>query len=291
MAARAPGAQAAFRDADTLAREAARWPAIAEVVLGRIPSRSRLYHEKQVAYTTPLLGRAEAAPARFDDVAAALRRLGRIDEALATLRRKAERLGEDPATSAELAALHVRAGDLREARARLEAAIARAQGPAAEPLRLELAVVAYRERLARDAELARREDLLGSKPVSADEPVGDSAEALARAEALAALARARWDDDPHVWFALGRALAHGGANRLALRAFDRARALGHPLAEPELCETAKRFKEYAARGFYCPRVLDAVARDARAAAAAAARTSARDDARLRSGRKAQVFGY
>ena len=76
--------------------------------------------------------------------------------------------------------------------------------------------------------------------------------------------RQGWGDNAHVWFALGRSLAHDGDNRLALRAFHRAASLGHPLASDELCETAKRFADYAS-GFFCPRVVNTLEREWRSA--------------------------
>jgi hypothetical protein len=278
----APGLTwAAFWDLDTLAVEAARRPAIAAIVQGKLPRHSRLYYEEQVRYTEPLLDPggvgSGADPRRFDDLATAYQRLGRKNEAIDVLKEKRGRFGPSLAN-------------------RLRLALLQSEAPEPQGTDRERELLTRLARVAAEPALAPREDLLGLPPVSAEHPVPDShapvpADAVDVMEALGTLIASDWSDNRHLWFVLGRVLAHAGDNRLALRAFQRADQLGHPGALQEFCETAKRFKEYALRGYYCPAVRDAIQREWTAGASSTDRNIAREDALLRAGKRRTVFGY
>lgn len=78
-------------DEDTLKEESLGIKDVAEVVQGRILKHSRVFYERKVAYTEPLLKQEPVKPERYDDLAVAYEKLGRTQEAIALMEAKEKR--------------------------------------------------------------------------------------------------------------------------------------------------------------------------------------------------------
>ncbi len=245
---------ACFCDKDTLATEIKARPKVAAVVRGRVVDPTPSSDEETITRLSPAIERSEATPGQFDELADAQDRVHNTGQAIDVMKLKIARFGEDAATHARLATFHAMDGNLGGARTHIDKASALPASDMAAQIRVEETVIRYLERLKGDPNLAGREDLLGLARITVAERVPKRPKIRGPAEELAAMLVNGWGRNPHVWFALGRTLAHEGDNQLALRAFHRAVYLGHPLSSVAFCDTAKRFADHGSSSFHCPSV-------------------------------------
>lgn len=230
-------------DKDTLREESLGQKDIAAVVGGDLGKHSTAFYEAKVTYTRALVDKGTAPEERYDDLAVALARTGKLDDAIAVLADKETRFPGEYTTEANLGTFLAMKGDLDGAITHIEKAIA--INPDAHFGREK-----YQLQLLRDAKAAKGP---GKKPdtcanlfgVSSDgedamwvmkpgDVIGHDKMALPPSDAAAAMVGlirfGTADKSPAVWFNLGVALAYQGHKQLAVRALHRAEALGHPCA-------------------------------------------------------------
>jgi hypothetical protein len=85
-------ARACLNDRDSLAEEAERFPDAVQIITGRFPRNPPLYYQMRVDRESADLKAQPNSLGAYDDVAVALDRLGRDDEALAVMARKLARM-------------------------------------------------------------------------------------------------------------------------------------------------------------------------------------------------------
>lgn len=304
-------AHACLWDSDTLEEEALAQKDVGEIVRGRLRKRSTFFYEQKVAYTLPMVSAGTAKPERYDDLAVAYDKLGKLDDAIAIMDAKETKYPGLYTTKANLGTFYAHRGDYDRALPLLESAIA--QNPNAHFGRehYQVKAIRYLQALAKDPSVATRTDLLGidirEPDLLAHEPArkkpgrktGLEEAGLTRDVFVALAGIIRFgggDKSPHIWFSLGAALALEGDRHLALRAFFRADELGHPHAAAAATAVAEVLRDFGA-----PNESDASERpvydrerlraEARASAALDDARQAKEDAQLRAGKFRQVFGY
>lgn len=229
-------------DKDTLREESLGKKEIAAVVSGDLGKHSTAFYEAKVTYTRALVDKGTAPKERYDDLAVALARTGKIDEAIAVLAQKEKKFPGEYTTEANLGTFLAMKGDLDGAIQHLEAGIK--INPDAHFGREK-----YQVQLLKDAKAAKAGKKLDAcanlfgvssngedamwvmKPGSV---IGHDDMKLPPADAaIAMVGLIRFgtaESSPTVWFNLGVALAYQGHKQLAVRALHRADALGHPCA-------------------------------------------------------------
>ncbi|HEX8698977.1 MAG TPA: tetratricopeptide repeat protein [Myxococcaceae bacterium] len=235
-------ALACLWDEDTLKEESFGLAEVAETVQGKIFKHSPVFYERKVAYTESLLKQEKVSPDRYDDLAVAYEKLGRTQEAIALMEVKEKRFPGLYTTAANLGTFHAHAGDFPKALELLRKGLKINPNAHFGREKYQVKAIEYLQRLAKNPELVRKEELLGlplapedaafvmnekERPAESNRPkVPNDA-----ATALAGIIRfGSGDKSPHVWFSLGNALAWQGHKNLAIRALRRAELLGHPLA-------------------------------------------------------------
>ncbi len=241
LAVTARPAGACLWDHDTLKEEALAQKDAAEVVTGKLRKHSAAFYAAKVTYTRALVDAGAAPAERYDDLAVALARLGKHDEALAVLAAKDQRFPGAYTTEANRGTVLAMKGDLKGALAHLEQALA--INPDAhfgrETYQVELLRAALAGRSARacgnvvglpddgqDAAfiLSPTKSAAGVKLPAGADP--DRA-------VIAMLGLIRFgsaEASAVVWYNLGVALAWRGDKQLAVRALRRAEQLGSPCA-------------------------------------------------------------
>lgn len=307
LAGRPASAGACLWDNDTLREESLGQKDVAAVVTGQLGKHSEAFYQAKVVYTRAILdaGGARATRARWDDLAVALARTGKLDDALAVLADKERRFPGEYTTEANRGTFLAMKGDLDGAIQHLEAAIR--INPDAHFGREK-----YQVELLRRARAARGggggADRCGNLFGVSDD--GHDAAWVLRpgkvvvrrggptvpADAVVAMVGlirfGTAEQSATVWYNLGVALAYQGHKHLALRALRRAEALGHGCAAAFGRPLAQTVREFAERR---PDPWQAVVRKAdadwaRGAASDLRRQRAED--RLVTGRKPkQAFGY
>ncbi|HVK05509.1 MAG TPA: hypothetical protein VM490_18690 [Armatimonadaceae bacterium] len=104
---------ACINDRDTLAMEGKRFPGLAEVITGRFERNPPLYYEMRVARVAKELTANPAKLDLYDDIAAALDRLGRDDEAIAWMEKKRARLAGTPERGEDWYRYHANVGTFK----------------------------------------------------------------------------------------------------------------------------------------------------------------------------------
>lgn len=291
-------AVACLWDHETLKEEALRQKDVAEIVQGRIMKHSPFFYEEKASYTKKKIDAGDAKPEWFDDLAVALHKLGRTDDAIAVMHDKLRRFGEQYTTSSNLGTFLGDKGEYEPAIDLLEKSVQ--QNPQAHFGRehYQIAILRYLQALAKEPALANEKDAALGLPfknesalIFADQTKPKWFEAAHLREdvfvALAGLIRfGSADQSPHVWCSLAMALAYHGDRNLALAAFRRAQKLGHPWAHNgmrflrmTIHESAKPKKD---------QELDATFEQGQKWVT---QQQTKEDAQLRAGKHAQVFGY
>lgn len=291
-------------DSDTLAEEALRQKDVGEIVRGRITKHSTFFYEEKVRYTKPLVDAGTAAAERYDDLAVAYDHLGQFDEAIAVMVAKEARFPGEYTTLANQGTFEAHRGDFEKALELLKAALVK--NPAAHFGReaYQVKAIEYLQALAKTPELETKRDLLGidvgddthallfgdmGKPPKKGEQTGLEKAGL-KTDVLVALAGiirfGHGEKSKHLWLSLGVACALHGDRHLAIRAFARAHALGHPRGLPLARVMSMSLKEFEGN-------VDLVrlAKEFDAGQAEVKKAQDAEDAKLKAGKQRQVFGY
>lgn len=318
----APPAAACLWDHDTLKEESLQLGDVADVVSGRVRKHSTFFYQQKILYTAPLLKEDRLRPELFDDLAVAHDKLGQHDQALSVMADKERRFPGAYTTYSNMGTFYAHQGQYDQALAYLRKALQ--INPKAhfgrEKYQLKLIQFLQREAAQQGDGSA---DLLGlSFGARAGDPerAGQAADAdwPLRAGSRQHLREAGLDEDvlvalaglirfgssdrsPHLWFALGNALALRGHKHLSLRAYRQAEVLGHPRAARHAIVVAMHVHglrvmidandtDRALRGWQllCKQELDP---EFARGQAWARREQEQEDARIRRGQARQVFGY
>jgi tetratricopeptide (TPR) repeat protein len=298
-------ALACLWDSDTLAEEALRQKDVGDVVRGRITKHSTFFYEEKVRYTKPLVDAGKAPAERYDDLAVAYDHLGQYDEAIAVMRAKDERFPGLYTTLANQGTFEAHRGNFAAALELLKAALVKNPDAHFGREQYQVKAIEYLEQLAKTPELERHRDLLGVDLSDADghdllfgdlgrPPKKGEKTGLERAGlkpdvlvGLAGIIRfGHGEKSRHLWLSLGVACALHGDRHLAIRAFARAHALGHPRGEPLAQRMAMTLKDFDGK-----LDLERLAKEFEAGQAEVAKAQAAEDAKLKAGKQRQVFGY
>lgn len=228
-------------DYDTLKEEALGQPEVVAAVTGDLGKHSPAFYAAKVDYTRALVDTGSAPKERYDDLAVALAKTGKLDAAIATLTVKEQRFPGEYTTEANLGTFLAMKGDVKAALDRLKQAIAINPDAHFGREKFQIQLLEYTLRVQQDPTLPERENFLGlSQDVfkSYIHPIGTRASTRKKGtyptpKVVALVGLIRFGDaheNPHVWFALGWALAEQGDVQLAVRALRRAELAGHPKA-------------------------------------------------------------
>jgi tetratricopeptide (TPR) repeat protein len=296
-------ALACLWDSDTLKEESLGNKDIADIVRGRILKHSAAFYERKVAYTLPLLERPDVKPERYDDLAVAYEKLGRIPEALATMEAKEKRFPGLYTTAANLGTFHAHAGDYTRALEHLRRALALNPEAHFGREKYQVKALEYLQRLAVTPELVRQEEFLGLplEPHDYLFVMNPNQVALNKKKpplpkdlllGLAGMIRfGSGEKSPHLWFSLGLSLAWSGHKNLALRAMRRAEHLGHPLAQQHARRLVRTISEYGNRNKDWEQVGAELDAEWEQGQAWVAKKQRQEEALLARGKEQQVFGY
>lgn len=298
-----PPALACLWDSDTLKEESLGLEDVAAVVRGRILKHSATFYERKVAYTLPLLERADVKPERYDDLAVAYEKLGRTQEAIATMEAKEKRFPGLYTTAANLGTFHAHAGDYTRGLEELRRALALNPDAHFGREKYQVKAIEYLQRLAVTPGLVQKEELLGL-------PLEPSSYLFVMNPKKAILGRERpelpkdvlqglvgmirfgsGEKSQHLWFSLGMSLAWSGHKNLALRAMRRAELLGHPLAREHAGELLRTIKSYAGRHEDWDKVGAELDAEWAKGQAWVREKQRKEDALLARGKEKRVFGY
>jgi tetratricopeptide (TPR) repeat protein len=229
-------ARACLWDYDTFKEEALRDKDVAQVVRGELQKHSAAFYAAKVTYTQALVDAGTASKERYDDLAVALARGGKHDDALAVLDAKDKKFPGEYTTEANRGAILAMKGDFQGSLERTKAAIAINPDAHFGREHVQVKLLEYALRLA-DKDLPKNENFLGLA-MTHDVLIKGSSRSRKRDKELdktikGMVGMIRYGEAqgiPHIWFALGWALATQGDNQLAARAFRRAEVLGHPRA-------------------------------------------------------------
>lgn len=233
-------ADACLWDYDTFKEESLGKRELAQVLTGDLQKHSRAFYEAKVAYTRPMIERGDARMERYDDLAVALAKLGQLDEAIRVLADKEAKFPGEYTTLANLGTFLAMKGDLQGALDKLKAAVAKWPDAHFGREVFQLQLLEFALKLAKDPELARRENFLGLPMDVGDAGIaGTSRKVKGRKtpvpekaiEAMVGMIRfGEAHELPMVWSALGWALLWQGDTQLAVRAMRRAELTGDPAA-------------------------------------------------------------
>ncbi|HYO58890.1 tetratricopeptide repeat protein [Archangium sp.] len=296
-------ALACLWDSDTLKEESLGLQDVADVVRGRILKHSRTFYERKVAYTLPLLEREDVKPERYDDLAVAYEKLGRIPEAIATMEAKEKRFPGLYTTLANLGTFHAHAGDHSRALEYLRQALALNPEAHFGREKYQVKALEYLQRLAAEPGLVNEEELLGL-PLDAHRYTWVMNPRTNRPElnapklpkdllpGLTGMIRfGSGEKSPHLWFSLGMSLAWSGHKHLAIRALRRAELLGHPLASRHAKELLRTIKAYADRDKDWVKIGAELDTEWEKGQTWVQEKQRREEALLAEGKEKQVFGY
>ncbi|MCY1075333.1 tetratricopeptide repeat protein [Archangium lansingense] len=296
-----PPALACLWDSDTLKEESIGLDEVAAVVRGRILKHSTTFYERKVAYTLPLLEQADVKPERYDDLAVAYEKLGRTQEAIATMEAKEKRFPGLYTTAANLGTFYAHAGDYTRGLEELRRAIAINPDAHFGREKYQVKAIEYLQRLAVTPELVQKEELLGLPLDPGDylfvmnpkeARLGRKRPELSKDVLQGLVGMIRFgsgEKSPHLWFSLGMALAWNGHKNLALRAMRRAELLGHPLASEHAEQLFRTIKPYADKDW--GKVKAELDSEWAKGQAWAQEKQRQEDALLAKGKEKQVFGY
>jgi tetratricopeptide (TPR) repeat protein len=247
LVAAAPSAHACLWDYDTFKEESLGKRELVQVLGGDLRRHSRAFYEAKVAYTRPMIEGGTAPKERYDDLAVALAKLGKLDEALAILDDKERRFPGEYTTLANRGTFLGMKGDLQGSLTIIKQAVARWPDAHFGREIFQVKLLELLLRAAKDPDLVRRENLLGlemdvvragiagtsySKAKKRRASAAPSTPVPPKAvEALVGMIRfGEAHELPAAWAALGWALLWQGDTQLAIRAMRRAELLGDPSA-------------------------------------------------------------
>jgi tetratricopeptide (TPR) repeat protein len=303
-------AQACLWDHDTFLEESLGKRDLAEVLSGDLRKHSQTFYAAKVAYTQPMIDAGAAPKERYDDLAVALAKLGRVDEALAVMATKEAKFPGEYTTLANVGTFLMMKGDLQGALDKLRAAVAKWPDAHFGREEFQLQLLEFALRVAKDPTLPQKENFLGLE-MSA-ERAGIAAEGRGRktaakkvppkaVEALVGMIRfGEGHESPLVWTALAWALAWQGDAQLAARALRRAELTGAPEAAEEggtMAITLHQLMKTCCKGegelrpAAWKRLSTQMDRQWAAGQAATAKRQAAEDKRLARKQWKAVFGY
>ena len=236
-------ADACLWDYDTLKEESLGQADAAAVIGGDLHKHSKAFYEAKVEYTRALVAKGNATKDRYDDLAVALAKLGKHDDAIAILADKEQKFPGEYTTEANLGTFLAMKGDTKGALDHLKKAIAINPDAHFGREKFQIQLLEYLQRVASNKTLPEKENFLGIE-VGKDH-AGESAVIIHVSRghnpkvklptppvaAIVGLMRfGDGQDNPHLWYALGWALVDQGNAQLAVRAFRRGELLGHPRA-------------------------------------------------------------
>jgi tetratricopeptide (TPR) repeat protein len=229
-------ARACLWDDDTLADEKRGLPGMAALLADKYERHSAFFYEKRIERARADLAKSPADARAHDNLAVALDRLGRHEEALQAALAKDRVLPGQYTTHANLGTIYYHLGRLEPSVAHIERALA--IDPKAHFGREEYQLRLVRQELAlsKNPELAKNGPL--GVPFSESHCVGD-VEAWRKnggfrsdpIEAVAGIIRFSNPRAPQLWYILGELLSMRGDKHFAIRAFSRAIEAGHPRAQ------------------------------------------------------------
>jgi tetratricopeptide (TPR) repeat protein len=313
VAAEAPPASACLWDYDTLKEEALRDADVGKIVKGQLEKHSPAFYEAKVTYTRALVDKGDAKKERYDDLAVALAKTGKVDDALAVLEDKEAKFPGEYTTLANRGTFLAMKGDAKGALAALKKAVEINPDAHFGRERVQIALLEYMQRLS-DPDLPKNENFLGLSMVHADvliegsfrdgNPKKRDKDLDQSIKGLVGLIRfGDAQENKHVWFALGWALAAQGDGQLAARAFRRAENLGHPRAGDDGSIVVTTLRKLDLDQPCCPdpgseealrawrKATPTFDTEAEKAAAAETKRQAREDKKIAKKQWKQLFGY
>lgn len=226
-------------DYDTLEEEALGQPEVAAAVTGDLGKHSRAFYEAKIAYTRPLVDAGTAKAERYDDLAVALAKVGKLDDAIATMTAKEKKFPGAYTTEANLGTFLAMKGDTKGALDHLKKAIQINPDAHFGREKYQVQLLEYLQKVAKDPTLPERENFLGLATgldalVDKHGPIMTRAtkrpkKSVPTAPVVALVGLIRFGDaheNPHVWAALAWALVEQGDLQLAIRAMRRAEVHG-----------------------------------------------------------------
>ncbi len=153
-------AAACLWDYDTLKEEAFGQAEVGAILGGDLHKHSQNFYAAKVAYTRAIIDRGNAPKERYDDLAVALAKLGKIDDALAVLADKDTRFPGEYTTEANRGTFLAMHGDVAGALEHLKQAVA--INPSAHFGReaFQLQLLEYLGRVAKDPTVAEHDKLI-----------------------------------------------------------------------------------------------------------------------------------
>ncbi len=309
-------ADACLWDYDTLKEESLGQPDVAAVIGGDLHKHSTAFYEAKVEYTRVLVAKGDAKQERYDDLAVALAKIGKLDDAIAILASKEQRFPGAYTTEANLGTLLAMKGDTKGALDHLKKAIAINPDAHFGREKFQIQLLEYLDRVAKTKQLAESENFLGidvGKDSAGQSPViirlsappkHKRTEKVPSPPVAAIIGLMRFgdgQDNPHLWYALGWALVEQGDAQLAVRALRRSELLGHPRAGKDgaiISTTIKKLDAICCPPPNDPKALAAYAKISKLADAEWAAGQAIDatrqraeDAKLAKKQFKVVFGY
>jgi tetratricopeptide (TPR) repeat protein len=115
--------QACLWDSDTIASERARFPGVAEVMVGRFPRHSKEFYQWRLARVKAEIDKGAKEPALFDDLAVAQHKLGDHKAAIETMLAKEKISPGIYETYSNLGTFYIYTGDLDQALAFIDRAL------------------------------------------------------------------------------------------------------------------------------------------------------------------------
>lgn len=227
-------------DYDTLKEEALGQPEVVAAVTGDLGKHSQAFYAAKVEYTKALVDKGNAKQERYDDLAVAYAKLGKYDDAIATLTAKEAKFPGQYTTEANWGTFLAMKGDTKGALEHLSKAIKINPDAHFGREKFQIQLLEYSQKVAADKSLPERENFLGI-PMDVYKhyigPIGTRASKrkvkVPTQKVIALVGLMRFGDaheNPHVWAALAWALVEQGDLHLAYRALRRAELHGYTRA-------------------------------------------------------------
>jgi tetratricopeptide (TPR) repeat protein len=232
-----PTAHACLWDYDTFKEEGLGKAELTQVLKGELRKHSKAFYEAKVTYTRAIVDAGSAAKERYDDLAVALAKTGKLDDAIAVLVDKEKKFPGEYTTEANLGTFLAMKGDIKGALEHVKKGLEINPDAHFGREAVQVKLLEHMDRLAADKDLAKKDNFLGLS-MKAEDVLVSAMTAKTRdkdldktIQGIVGLIRfGDAQDIPDVWFALGWALATQGDGQLAVRAMRRAEKLGHPRA-------------------------------------------------------------
>jgi tetratricopeptide (TPR) repeat protein len=295
-------ALACLWDSDTFSEEALTQKDVAEIVRGRLGKHSDFFYEEKVAYTKPLIDAGDAGMDRYDDLAVAYDKLGKLDDAIAVMNAKEARFPKQYTTLANLGSFHGHKGEYEKALELLNAALVMNPDAHFGREKYQVKAIEYLQKLAKDPKLQEHHDLLGIDIAEAEQlmfgdlgkkqkgkPTGLEKAGISKDVFVALAGIIRYgsgEKSPHVWLSLGVASALQGDRHLAIRSFARAKELGHPRGADLVRVMSMTLKDFEGRPDF-----ERLRKEWDKGQAEMKASQDKEDALLKAGKRKQVFGY